>query len=68
MTPATVAPDGAQVWPERYSIAFFANPNKNTIVECLPSCTNAENPPKYKPVRAYDHLVSKLSATIPGKY
>ena len=54
----------ADVMPRRFSIAFFCNPNKETIVECLPGCSSPENPPKYAPIKAFDHLVGRLNDTI----
>ncbi|CAK9155258.1 unnamed protein product [Ilex paraguariensis] len=30
---------------ERYSIAFFVEPNHDCLVECLPTCQSPENPP-----------------------
>ena len=54
--------DGRQVLPARYSIAYFCNPSKQTLVECLPTCATAERPPIYPPVTALDYLVSRVSA------
>lgn len=48
---------------ERYSIAFFLDPNPDAIVECLPGCANASRPAKYPPVRGDDYLQMKLDAT-----
>ncbi|CAL5438939.1 unnamed protein product [Camellia sinensis] len=31
---------------ERYSIAYFVEPNHDCLVECLPTCQSLENPPK----------------------
>ena len=47
---------------ERYSIAFFCNPNKETLVECLPGCEG--NGKKYKPINAFDYITMRLSGTI----
>jgi isopenicillin N synthase-like dioxygenase len=44
----------------RRSMAFFHDGNWDAIVECLPTCCSASNPPKYAPVRAVDHLMNKL--------
>jgi isopenicillin N synthase-like dioxygenase len=41
---------------DRYSIAYFHSPNPDSIIECLPSCTDAANPPKYPPA-VYRDLV-----------
>ena len=48
---------------ERYSIPFFFDPAFETVVECLPSCTDENNPPKYPPTTAGEHLVSKYEGT-----
>jgi isopenicillin N synthase-like dioxygenase len=45
---------------ERYSIAFFLDPNPEAEVACLPSCVSPERPPLYPPVRADDFLRSRL--------
>lgn len=48
---------------ERYSIPFFYDPVFETVVECLPTCTDENNPPKYPPTTAGQHLVSKYEET-----
>lgn len=35
---------------DRYSIPIFFNPGFETVVECLPSCHTADNPPRYEPI------------------
>lgn len=44
----------------RRSIAFFRDGNYDAVVECLPSCTDADHPPKYPPVLAGEHLLAKV--------
>lgn len=34
----------------RYSIPFFFNANPDYVMECIPSCCDEHNPPKYPPV------------------
>ena len=41
---------------ERYSIAFFHDVNYHALVECLPTCTDAERPPRYPPILAGEHI------------
>lgn len=41
---------------DRYSIAFFYSPNPGAVIECLPSCVSADNPPRYAPA-VYRDLV-----------
>lgn len=47
---------------ERYSIVYFVAPDPDSLVECLPACTDAENPPKYEPVtqRDYNRMRAKV--------
>ena len=48
---------------ERYSVAFFLDPNPDAVVACLPTCTGATRPQKYPTVRASDYLRGRLDAT-----
>jgi isopenicillin N synthase-like dioxygenase len=40
---------------DRYSIAFFYSPRPDSRIECLPTCTDAANPPKFAPCTASEH-------------
>ena len=40
----------------RYSIAYFHTPNPDAVIECDPTCTGADNPPRYPPA-VYRNLV-----------
>jgi isopenicillin N synthase-like dioxygenase len=44
---------------ERYSVAFFGDPNADALIECLPACASADRPPKYPPItyRAYQKIL-----------
>jgi isopenicillin N synthase-like dioxygenase len=44
----------------RRSAAFFLDGNWDAVIECLPTCTNAADPPRYAPVTAGEHLMAKL--------
>jgi isopenicillin N synthase-like dioxygenase len=44
----------------RRSVAFFHDGNYDALVECLPTCCSGDNPPKYAPILAGDHLMAKL--------
>lgn len=48
----------------RMSIPFFHNPNPDAIVECIASCHDESNPPKYKPMLAKTHLEMKVSKAL----
>ncbi len=44
----------------RRSTAFFFDANWDALVECVPTCIDADHPPKYPPVIAGEHLMAKL--------
>ncbi|TYC60640.1 isopenicillin N synthase family oxygenase [Rhodobacterales bacterium] len=48
---------------ERYSIAFFLDPNPDADVACLPGCMDAARPAKYPPISGADYLKYKLDAS-----
>ncbi|MEM9634775.1 MAG: 2-oxoglutarate and iron-dependent oxygenase domain-containing protein [Pseudomonadota bacterium] len=48
---------------ERYSIAFFLDPNPDAIVSCLPGCMAEGSPAKYQPISGADYLKSRLDAS-----
>lgn len=47
---------------ERYSIAFFLDPNPDCMVECLKSCCSESSPPRFPPVRSGDYLRDRIAA------
>jgi isopenicillin N synthase-like dioxygenase len=44
---------------DRYSIAYFHSPNPDAIIECAPTCTGVDNPPRY-PAAIYRDLVLEV--------
>lgn len=50
--------------PERYSIAFFCNANKDVELECLKTCCSDTEPARYAPINAHKYLTQRLAATI----
>jgi isopenicillin N synthase-like dioxygenase len=40
----------------RMSIPFFHAPNYDSVIECLPNCSTAVNPPKYEPITCGQYL------------
>ena len=57
VVPPSAGVDGPAV---RRSMAFFHDGDHDALVEVLPTCTSADDPPRYPPVRAGDHLLAKL--------
>lgn len=54
-----VSPDGV----DRYSMPFFCEPDPDTIIDCLPGCFDAQNPPQYKPVKCSDYMLARFADT-----
>ena len=46
----------------RRSAAFFHDGNYDALVEVLSTCCSPDDPPRYPPVLAGDHLMAKLTA------
>jgi isopenicillin N synthase-like dioxygenase len=58
-----VIPDGDNAETARQSMAFFHNANWDAVIECLPTCASADDPPRYPLVTAGRHLMEKFRAT-----
>jgi isopenicillin N synthase-like dioxygenase len=52
---------------DRYSVAFFLDPNPDAVVACLPTCISAERPAKYPPITGAEFLRSRLEPTYAAK-
>ncbi|XP_057978375.1 2-oxoglutarate-Fe(II) type oxidoreductase hxnY isoform X2 [Malania oleifera] len=48
---------------ERYSLAFFLDPNQDCVVKCLESCQSESSPPRFPPIRSGDYLKERLRLT-----
>jgi len=48
---------------DRYSVAFFLDPNPEALIECLPGCSAPGQAPKYPAILAADYLTQRLVAT-----
>lgn len=49
---------------ERYSMPFFFDPNFDALVECLPSCLEEGEAPKFDPVLAGEYLIGRYNDTF----
>ena len=47
---------------ERYSIPYFAIPDFDAIIECLPTCHGPRNPIKYEPLHVGQSIKRKFSS------
>jgi isopenicillin N synthase-like dioxygenase len=52
---------------ERYSIAFFFDPNPDAIVETIPSCVQEGEVTRYPTILAADYLKMRLAASKPAE-
>jgi isopenicillin N synthase-like dioxygenase len=53
----------------RISIVFFTGPNHDSVISCLPTCQSADNPPRFPTVRAWEHFMEKVRASmVTGAY
>jgi isopenicillin N synthase-like dioxygenase len=43
------------------SLLFFHQPNYDATVECIPSCADADNPPKYPTTTSGEHIMMKFA-------
>ena len=59
-------PPDAEGSTRRQSMAFFHNINPDHVVECIETCTDEANPPKYEPIKAFDFLMKKHAAATGG--
>lgn len=48
---------------DRYSMAFFLDPNYHTVIECLPTCQTAARRPKYPPIMAGQYIMDRYRET-----
>ena len=48
---------------DRYSIALFVDPDTAVNVECLESCVARDEPARYPPITAGEHIRRKIAAT-----
>ncbi|NJN02650.1 MAG: isopenicillin N synthase family oxygenase [Leptolyngbyaceae cyanobacterium RM1_1_2] len=55
-------PQGEAAQRDRYSIAFFCQPDAKAEIACLPSCCS-DTPPRYEPITSGTYLLSRLQAT-----
>lgn len=53
--------DGAN--SDRISLAFFAIPDYDTVIECLPSCTDAATPAMYPPITMGEYRAARFART-----
>jgi isopenicillin N synthase-like dioxygenase len=58
-----IPPADVAATARRQSIAFFHNANWDALIECIPTCLGPGESPRYPPVTAGGHLMSKFQST-----
>lgn len=48
----------------RLSLPFFCQPNYDAVIEPVPSCVSAGNPPRYPAITSGDNVVNKTDASF----
>ena len=55
-----VNPPRDRAGSRRQTVGFFLHPNYDARVTCLPTCTDADHPPRHAPILAGEHMLAKL--------
>jgi len=58
-----VNPSGPAANKDRYSFVLFHSPNPDAIITCLEPCHGPDNPPKFPPITAGEHLRARADAS-----
>lgn len=48
----------------RQTIVFFHDPRADAVIECIPGCSDADDPPRYEPVTALEYVRSKAEKAL----
>ena len=59
-------PESVAATARRQSIAFFHKANWDAVIDCIPTCLAPGESPRYAPVTAGEHLMSKFRSTQQG--
>ncbi len=58
-----VNPSGPAASKDRYSFVLFHSPNPDAVISCLEPCQSPDNPPKFAPIAAGEHLRARAEAS-----
>ena len=56
-----VVPEG--VTGNRISIAFFHQPTYDAVIECIPTCTSPDDPPRHEPITSGEWIRTMIEKT-----
>tara|TARA_A100001037_G_scaffold293549_1_gene310288 strand:- start:2840 stop:3838 length:999 start_codon:yes stop_codon:yes gene_type:complete len=57
-------PLDAGVAADRLTLVYFAVPNYDALMECIPTCTGPDAPPRYAPILAGEHRRRKIAKSM----
>jgi isopenicillin N synthase-like dioxygenase len=49
---------------DRYSIAFFTDPDNDTLISVLPSCQSSDNPANFEDITAGKYIQDRIAASL----
>ena len=52
---------GQALSSRRLSLVFFHQPNPDALIDCIPTCVDANHGKKYQPVNAGDYISAKIN-------
>jgi isopenicillin N synthase-like dioxygenase len=52
-----------EVYPSRYSVAYFCNPNFDRMIDAIPSTVSSDSPKKYEAINSGEYLIKRLTET-----
>ncbi|MBM4264895.1 MAG: isopenicillin N synthase family oxygenase [Deltaproteobacteria bacterium] len=67
-SPHRVVPFGDAPPNDRYSVVLFYSPHRDTVISCLEPCQSADNPAKYPPVTAGEHVRARAQGSRRATY
>jgi isopenicillin N synthase-like dioxygenase len=53
----------SEMYPRRYSVAYFCNPDFDKLIEALPGTYTTDSEKKYKAINSGEYLAMRLAAT-----
>src|SRR5207244_1168611 len=56
-----VPPADRRLGSRRQTIVFFHDPRADAVIECIPGCSDENDPPRYEPVTALEHVLAKAA-------
>ena len=57
-------PPPKRLGSRRQTIVFFHDPRADAVIDCIPGCADASNPPRYEPVTALEHVRAKAAKAL----